>query len=161
MGPFELIRVWRTSFSLPVRTELTVPSEAELKLATNLIQEEFDELKQAILEDLTNGKFNSTADAIGDLYFVVSQMACIVGLDPCKLIETVYKSNMSKICFSEIEADKSIQAYKKKGIDAFYEKIGNSKYIIRDLNTNKVLKGIGFQEPEWEYDNEINKENGS
>ena len=160
MEPFELIRVWRTSFSMPVRNELTVPNDAELTLAVNLIQEEFDELKEA-LNDLREGKFNSTADAIGDLYFVVSQMAYITGLVPEELINTVYKSNMSKLCFSEIEADKSIQAYKEKGVRAYHQKIGNSKYVIRNLDTNKVLKGINFQEPNWKYDNEINKENGS
>ena len=151
MESFDLIKTWRTIFSLPVRNELTVPNKAELNLAINLIEEEFNELKEA-LTDLENGKFNSTADALGDLYFVITQMACICGLNPKELVEKVYKSNMSKLCFNEIDADKTIEHYKSKGINAFHTKIGNSKYIIKNLDTNKVLKGINFTEPEWEYD---------
>jgi NTP pyrophosphatase (non-canonical NTP hydrolase) len=166
INPFNLITNWRTHFGLPVRTTPQIPSKEEIKLAIDLIDEEYGELRNAIEsgypehhKDQTpeniikdNISINEVADAIGDLYYVVTQMANIFGLNPDELISKVYESNMSKLCKSQIEADRSIQAYKDKDIEAYYVKLSENLYIIKRLSDNKVLKSINFFEPKWEYD---------
>lgn len=166
INPFNLITNWRTTFGLPVRTTPQIPSKKEINLAIDLIDEEYGELRNAIesgypenYKDQTpeniikdNISINEVADAIGDLYYVVTQMANIFGLNPDELISKVYESNMSKLCKSQIEADKSIQAYKDKDIEAYYVKLSENLYIIKRLSDNKVLKSINFFEPKWEYD---------
>lgn len=165
-NPIKLIEKWRKCFDLPVRTTPQIPSKKEINLAIDLIDEEYGELRNAIesgypenYKDQTpeniikdNISINEVADAIGDLYYVVTQMANIFGLNPDELISKVYESNMSKLCKSQIEADKSIQAYKDKDIEAYYVKLSENLYIIKRLSDNKVLKSINFFEPKWEYD---------
>lgn len=156
-----LIEDWRATFGLPVRTEIKIPSQEEMFLACELVQEEAKELEDALIEvredktthvkDVKNISINEVADAIGDLYFAVTQVANIFGLDPEELVQKVYDSNMSKLLDNEIDADKSIKAYKEKGIDTYYIKLSTGKYIIKRLGTNKVLKGINFFEPKWNY----------
>jgi predicted HAD superfamily Cof-like phosphohydrolase len=89
------------------------------------------------------------ADAIGDLYFVVTQAAMIHGLDPEMLIDRVYTSNMSKLCLTEQEAVDSVKAYTDKEISTYYTQLPDGKFIIKRTVDNKVLKGINFFEPDW------------
>jgi predicted HAD superfamily Cof-like phosphohydrolase len=160
MDSFQLIKDWRTSFGLPVRTELTMPSQEELKLALDLIKEEHLELKVACAQRLASEEnclpFNEVADAIGDLYFVVTQLACVMGFNPDELIQKVYDSNMSKLCETEEEANLTIDWYdKNKAIKAYKNQLENGKFVIRNSETNKVLKGLNFKEPDWQYEKEI------
>lgn len=147
-NPLMLIEDWRKTFSMPVRKEPTVPSLSEQNLASKLIQEELDELKEA----MKNNDMIEIADACGDLLFVVMQAINIHGLDASKLIEIVYNSNMSKLANTEDEAQDSIINYiRHKGVNAHYEKLGD-KFAIKRTVDKKLLKAISFKEPEWEKD---------
>jgi NTP pyrophosphatase (non-canonical NTP hydrolase) len=150
---FKLIENWRKSVGLPVRTSPVLPSEAEKELSLRLIDEEVTELKDALAQEKPS--VDEIADAIGDLYFVVTQMANIFGLSPDEIIQKVYDSNMTKIITNEIDADKTIQAYKAKGVDCYYIKLDNGNYIVKRMSDNKVLKSIKFKEPNWSYDKQI------
>jgi len=151
------IKHWRETFGLPNRDTPQVTTEKEAILAYNLIKEELLELNTAIYPDSDphsnwfNYKPNlaKIADAIGDLYFVVTQAAMIHGLDPEMLIDRVYKSNMSKLCLTEEEAVRSVKAYTDKEISTYYTQLPDGKFIIKRTVDNKVLKGINFFEPDW------------
>jgi predicted HAD superfamily Cof-like phosphohydrolase len=149
LSGFEKIKNWRHTFGLPNRETPQVASEEEAKLAISLIDEELDELALATLDDNYNPKLDQIADAIGDLYFVVTQAAMIHGLDPEMLIDRVYKSNMSKLCHTEQEAVDSVKAYTDKEISTYYTQLPDGKFIIKRTVDNKVLKGINFFEPDW------------
>jgi NTP pyrophosphatase (non-canonical NTP hydrolase) len=164
-NPIDYIKNWRESFGLPVRTETQIPSKEEMKLALSLIAEELEELDDAIMGDLGAGtwhteaiKLNEVADAIGDLYFVVSQMAFIFGFKPEELIKTVYESNMSKLDDNEEAAFDTIDRYAEKNINVYSEELPNGKYIIKRVSDNKVQKGNNFFEPKWTYDKTRNTE---
>jgi NTP pyrophosphatase (non-canonical NTP hydrolase) len=149
MTGIEKIKHWRETFGLPNRKTPQVASEEEAKLAISLIDEELDELALATLDDNYNPKLDQIADAIGDLFFVVTQAAMIHGLDPEMLIDRVYTSNMSKLCDNVTEAEASVFEYTTKGIETYYTQLPDGKFIIKRTVDNKVLKGINFFEPDW------------
>jgi predicted HAD superfamily Cof-like phosphohydrolase len=146
------IKHWRETFGLPNRTISTVTSQEEANLAINLIDEELNELVTATLDEHGNyaPKLDQIADAIGDLYFVVTQAAMIHGLDPEMLIDRVYTSNMSKGTSSKKEAEESVETYAQKGIETYYTET-NGFYILKRSLDNKVLKMNSFVEPDWEF----------
>lgn len=151
MTGIEKIKHWRQTFGLPNRETPQIPDEEDQHLAVKLIQEEALELIDAIWpDDMSGSKLDQIADAIGDLYFVVTQAAMIHGLDPEMLIDRVYTSNMSKLCLTEQEAVNSVKAYTDKEISTYYTQLPDGKFIIKRTVDNKVLKGINFFEPDWD-----------
>jgi predicted HAD superfamily Cof-like phosphohydrolase len=159
MTGIEKIKHWRACFGLPNRETPQVTESRECLLAYTLIKEELQELFDAcntpskILKQEDEYDYEPNlveiADAIGDLYFVVTQAAMIHGLDPEMLIDRVYKSNMSKLCLTEQEAVDSVKAYTDKEISTYYTQLPDGKFIIKRTVDNKVLKGINFFEPDW------------
>lgn len=143
----EQIKHWREVFGLPNRTVPQLPIREELELAVNLIYEEAGELDTAV----NDKSLNDIADAVGDLYFVVTQMAMVCGLNPEELVQKVYDSNMSKLCLTEDEAIQTVTYYLQKGIKTYIEQKDNY-FIIKRSEDGKVLKSINFKEPEWSYE---------
>ena len=143
----QLIKHWREVFGLPNRTVPKIAKSEELILALNLVYEEAGELNTAV----NDKSLNEIADAVGDLYFVVTQMAMVCGLNPEELVQKVYDSNMSKLCKTEDEAIQTVAAYLKKGIKTYIEQ-KDDYFIIKRSEDGKVLKSINFKEPEWSYE---------
>ena len=139
-----LVEDWRHHFGLPVRKELQWPDITELELAVKLIYEESEELNVAVL----NQDIQEYQDAIGDLFFVLVQAANICGVDLQDVVKRVYDSNMSKLCKTKEEAEKTIESYKNKGVKAYYEEF-NNVFIIKRKSDSKVLKGINFFQPKF------------
>ena len=69
------------------------PSGESVVLRCRLIQEEFDELRQA----LDTGSVVDIADAIGDLLYVVYGTAVSCGIDMEPITDEIHRSNMSKV----------------------------------------------------------------
>lgn len=153
MTGIQKIKLWREIFELPNRRTPQVADLDEADLAYRLIAEEADELRCALYPEGNEFEYEPNlaeiADAIGDLYFVVTQAAMIHGLDPEMLIDRVYTSNMSKLCLTEQEAVDSVKAYTDKEISTYYTQLPDGKFIIKRTVDNKVLKGINFFEPDW------------
>lgn len=143
----EQIKHWREVFGLPNRTIPEIANREELDLAINLIEEEYYELKEAI----SDKSLNDIADAVGDLYFVVTQMAMVCGLNPEELVQKVYDSNMSKLCKTGDEAIQTVSHYLQKGIKTYIEP-KDEYFVIKRSEDGKVLKSINFKEPEWNYE---------
>lgn len=160
---FELIKDWRTQFGLPVRDSLTISTNRETRLALSLIEEELMEFSESVnAGDISDPDFtidlDEVADAIGDLFFVVTQAACIFGFDSSELIQKVYDSNMSKLCPTIEIARNTVEAYKQKGINTYMTLAPDQKnWVIRHEDTHKVLKSLTFEAPKWEYQKEYLK----
>lgn len=150
MTGIQKIKLWREIFDLPNRRTPQLASKEEATLSLRLIEEETKELEMSLFSvGQYDPELDQIADAIGDLYFVVTQAAMIHGLDPEMLIDRVYRSNMSKLCHTEQEAVDSVKAYTDKEISTYYTQLPDGKYIIKRTVDNKVLKGINFFEPDW------------
>lgn len=130
------------AFNLPILEEPTIPSEKRCELRVNLLQEELNELKDAIQDkDLTE-----VADALCDLQYVLSGAILEFGLadrfEP--LFNEVQRSNMSKICKSMEEAEATQKHYKEnKNTDSHIVERDGQYFVYRD-GDKKVLKSIAY-----------------
>lgn len=125
------------TFNAPILDQPQIPSQERCDLRVNLLQEELDELKQAI----TDNDLVEIADALCDLQYVLSGAVLEFGLGEkfVELFNEVQRSNMSKACDNEQQAQETVALYKAKEQDCFYEKSGE-KFNVHRKSDNKVLK---------------------
>jgi predicted HAD superfamily Cof-like phosphohydrolase len=126
------------------------PDIVELRM--KLIREEVEELEQAVkAQDM-----KETIDALSDILYVVYGMGDALGIDLDNTFNMVHRSNMSKVCNNEKEAQETVQWYKDNSEDyntknpaqapveptyTFF----NGKYVINNKKTGKVLKSIYYK----------------
>jgi predicted HAD superfamily Cof-like phosphohydrolase len=130
------------AFTQPVLEVPTIPSEDRCELRVKLIQEELNELSDAIkAKDIVE-----CADAFADLQYVLSGAIHEFGLGErfCNIFDNVHQSNMSKICTSYEEAADTLKHYKNQGIEVYSEKLEGDTYVIKRKEDNKVLKSINY-----------------
>ena len=129
-------------FNLPIGKEPSIPNPDRCKLRINLIEEELQELKDAI----ASGDLTEAADAFADLQYVLSGAILEFGLgDRFKaLFDEVQRSNMSKVCKNRDEAEATLEHYRKeKQMDGvIVEKDG--LYLVYRSRDLKVLKSINY-----------------
>lgn len=130
------------TFKAPILESPQIPSKERCDLRVSLLQEELNELKQAIEDnDLVE-----IADALADIQYVLCGAILEFGLKDKfnTLFDEVQRSNMSKACNSQQEALATLSHYKQKdGTEGRYEEV-NGKYIVYRSADNKVLKSVGY-----------------
>src|SRR5215203_4820223 len=107
-----LVAEFHRTFQHPIPGTPAIPAENRCKLRVALLDEELKELEVAILEkDIV-----AVADALCDLQYVLSGAILEFGLGEkfAALFEEVQRSNMSKACSSEAEAQQTVEHYRKK-----------------------------------------------
>jgi predicted HAD superfamily Cof-like phosphohydrolase len=137
-----LVAEFHKTFKHPILPEPAIPDENRCKLRVALLAEELKEMEVAILEKDLVG----IADALCDLQYVLSGAILEFGLGEKfkALFEEVQRSNMSKACNSEAEANQTIQFYKEKdGTECYYKKEGN-KWLVYRKADNKTIKSINY-----------------
>ena len=130
------------TFQAPILDKPQVPSEQRCELRVNLLQEELNELSQAIKDN----DIVEIADALADIQYVLSGAVLEFGLGDkfVDLFNEVQRSNMSKACSSIQEALATLSHYKKKdGTEGYYKEV-NGKYIVYRSGDDKVLKSINY-----------------
>lgn len=97
------------------------------------------------------------ADALTDILFVTYGAFDVFNLkEPqYKLMQEVYKSNMSKLISKEINGwltlvTDTVKNYKEKGIEVISKEVDNSYIAIINKRTGKILKPVSFKEPNLE-----------
>jgi hypothetical protein len=121
------------------------PKDAEFVI--NFIQEELDELKVAVKEKNMVEIF----DALLDIAYVgLGNGALVFGLKD-KMLEgyaEVQASNMSKICQTLEEAEKTVELRsKQQGEPCHYKEI-QGKYVVYRSSDDKVMKSINYFRPD-------------
>lgn len=134
------------TFKAPVLDTATIPDKARCNLRINLLQEELDELKEAIDEKSIVG----IADALCDLQYVLSGAVLEFGLADKfpALFDEVHRSNMSKACTTEQEAVETQDTY--YSTNTFREKQENGTYIVYRASDSKALKSIYYSPADLE-----------
>ncbi len=91
----EMVQEFHETYGLPVADEQTTGSEQTKELRINLLQEELDELKEALAE---NDPIE-TLDALIDLQYVLDGAFLSFGFQGVKgaAFNEVHRSNMSKL----------------------------------------------------------------
>ena len=116
----EQVQEFHETYGLPVESEQTTGSEKTKELRINLLQEELDELKEA----LGNDDMVETLDALIDLQYVLDGAFLSFGMQGVKMpaFEEVHRSNMSKL--------------------------GEDGKPIRRMSDGKVMKGPNYFKPD-------------
>jgi predicted HAD superfamily Cof-like phosphohydrolase len=126
----------------PILETPQIPSETRCNLRVNLLQEELNELSQAIKD----GDIVEIADALCDLQYVLSGAVLEFGLGDkfVELFNEVQRSNMTKACSSIQEALETLSHYKKKDGTEGYYKESNGMYVVYRNGDDKVLKSVNY-----------------
>lgn len=130
------------TFNAPVLESPQIPSEQRCQLRVALLQEELNELSEAIKDN----NIVEIADALCDLQYVLSGAVLEFGLGEkfVELFNEVQRSNMSKACNSIQESIETISHYKKKdGTESGYKQKGD-KWIVYRTSDEKVLKSVNY-----------------
>jgi predicted HAD superfamily Cof-like phosphohydrolase len=137
-----LVAEFHRTFKHPVLSLPAIPAEERCRLRVALLSEELKELEVAILEKDIVG----VADALCDIQYVLSGAILEFGLGEKfkALFEEVQRSNMSKACNTEDEAQKTVEHYRiKDGTECYYEQEGG-KWLVYRKSDNKTIKSVGY-----------------
>ena len=127
----------------------TIPTidKADAEFVINFIQEELDELKQAVEDKNIVEIF----DALLDITYVgLGNGALVFGLKD-KMLEgyaEVQASNMSKICQTLEEAEETVKLRsEQQGEPCHYTPV-EDKFVVYRTSDNKVMKSINYFKPD-------------
>ncbi len=93
MTNFEKVGLFMRTFGQEVKTQASLSSEKINKLRIDLINEELEELKEAI----KNNDLNEAVDALTDILYVTYGAGHAFGVNLDKCFDEVQRSNMSKL----------------------------------------------------------------
>jgi predicted HAD superfamily Cof-like phosphohydrolase len=103
-----------------------------------------------------DGEFDKVVTLIIMMIITTYRMGVILNFDVDDAFNLVHESNMSKLCKTEEEAQKTVEDYKKKYDDGsspydtpfYYEEYNHHEkkkyYIVKNQSTDKVLKSINY-----------------
>ena len=154
---FEMTTEFNAIIGQGVATKPGIPSLMQSRLRVALITEEaVNELSGALdKRDLV-----AVADAIGDGLVVLYGAANDCGLDADVIFAEIHRSNMSKLCLTEADAQFAVEQYglgngfhgKTTPIQANYRPCTapgyEDQFVVFDATTGKSLKGPTFFNPE-------------
>jgi|TARA_B110000438_G_C15777302_1_gene634646 predicted HAD superfamily Cof-like phosphohydrolase len=93
MSNFEDVRLFMKTFGQMVKTKPQFPDDKTMQLRFELIQEELNELKEAMDEK----NLKEIADALTDILYVTYGAGFAYGIDLDKCFKEVQRANMSKL----------------------------------------------------------------
>lgn len=88
-----MVEEFHRKFDILVQARPTIPNGSTKELRVRLIQEEFDELKEALAQD----NLVAVAKEMADLLYVVYGTAVSYGIDMEPVFHEVHRSNLSKV----------------------------------------------------------------
>ena len=93
MSNFEDVKIFMETFGQMVRTKPKFPDEKTMQLRYELIQEELNELEEA----MKTKNLKEIADALTDILYVTYGAGYAYGIDLDKCFKEVQRANMSKL----------------------------------------------------------------
>lgn len=142
------VAAFHDTFHLPVLPHPVIPDEKRCELRVSLLQEELNELREAIeYKDIV-----AVADALADLQYVLSGAILEFGLGSKfkELFDEVQRSNMSKTCPSLEVAEATQEYYLKYKNTESYIKEEEGTYLVYRKEDHKVLKSVNYSEADLE-----------
>jgi predicted HAD superfamily Cof-like phosphohydrolase len=128
-------------FKHPIQNSPIIPDKKRCDLRVDLIQEELNELQQAIIDN----DMIEVADALCDIQYVLAGAVLEFGLGNkfSELFNEVQRSNMSKACETLQEAKETVSYYTDQGIEAYISP-SDGRFLIYRKSDNKTLKSINY-----------------
>jgi predicted HAD superfamily Cof-like phosphohydrolase len=142
MNYIKMVEEFHNTFKAPVLDTPQIPTNARCDLRVTLLQEELDEIKEAI----NKGDIVEISDGFGDLMVILCGSILEFGMGNKfdEIFNEIHRSNMSKACNSEEEAQKTLDHYKEKDGTIGYYTETNGKWIVYRSGDDKVLKSINY-----------------
>lgn len=134
----EKVAEFHKTFDHPILMEPAIPSVGRIALRINLLEEELREFANAC----SVGDLVEVADALCDLQYVLDGAKLEFGFKDKfdELFNEVHRSNMSKACATEQEADETIGLYTN-----LYGKVSrNGKWFVYRMEDMKTVKSISY-----------------
>ena len=119
---------------------------AMVEFCLKLIREEAKETEEAVKAK----DFVETVDGLLDQLYVIYGMLARIGINADEAFALVHDNNMSKLCRTEEEAQRSVEYYinnKQLGYDSpSYRKApDNVHWVVYNVATKKILKSIEWK----------------
>ena len=132
---------FHNTFNHPILGKPQIPDKKRADLRVSLLKEELQELEEA----LEAKNLVEVADALCDLQYVLSGAILEFGLGNkfAELFAEVQRSNMSKVCHTEEEAQATVDHFDLLGQHAYYEKRDQFFLVYRKAD-NKTLKSVNY-----------------
>lgn len=129
------------TFNHPIVEQPQIPAKNRAQLRINLLKEELQELEEAV----ANNDLVEVADALCDLQYVLSGAILEFGLGTkfSALFAEVQRSNMSKVCHNEAEAQATVAHYEALEQPAYYKQKEDCYLVFRKAD-DKTLKSINY-----------------
>ena len=152
---FEKVLAFNKAFGVTThdKPQLNIlENEKELiKYRLSLVTEEYKELVDAV----ENKDIVETIDGLADLLFVTYGFFSSIGIDADKAYDIVSESNMSKICKTEEEAQKTVELYLKETPQRYdsptYRRADDNKnWVVFNQSTKKILKSYLYTPANFE-----------
>ena len=91
--------------------------------------------------------FDSTISVTSNIIYLTYVLGLIFGVDLDVGVDLVHKSNMSKLCVSEEEAQQTVEWYlnNEKRYDTPNFRQNNKGFVIYNESTGKILKNINYK----------------
>ena len=150
MSYFEKVSNFNKQFGVEIhetpQIEIFDNDPKTVEFCMKLIREENQELEQAVLDK----NIVEVADAIADSIYVLLGMANRIGVNMDIVFDMVHSNNMSKLCLTETEAQKSVEYYMhnpKLGYDSpsYRKAVDGIHYVVYNESTKKVLKSVNYK----------------
>ena len=93
MSNFDDVKIFMKTFGQSVITKPQFPDDKTMKLRFDLIEEELNELQDAMKQK----NLKEIADALTDILYVTYGAGCAYGIDLDKCFKEVQRANMSKL----------------------------------------------------------------
>jgi len=140
------VALFHETFDLPILSKISIPDKKRCELRISLLQEELNELKQAI----DDNDIVEVVDALCDLQYVLSGAILEFGVgDKFKdCFDEVQRSNMSKTCKSLDEAEATLEHYIKKDGTIGHIVRRGEEFLVYRISDQKVLKSINYSPAE-------------
>lgn len=135
------------SVELKPKTNIFNEDPNQVEFCLKLIREEVKELEQAVKDK----DYVETVDALADIMYVILGMGCRIGANMDRAFDLVHENNMSKLCKTEEEAQRSVEYYiqnkEKLGYDspAYRKAPDNIHWVVYNESTKKILKSINWK----------------
>ena len=134
------------NFTTPLNIRLYKPLRYQQKNDANsayrFLAEELKELQQAV----DDNNLVEVADALCDPQYVLAGAILEFGLAEKfkELFDEVHRSNMSKACKTEEEANLTINHYKNTANTESYHKAADGLFLVYRTADNKTLKSVNY-----------------
>lgn len=146
---FQKVGEFHKHFGHPSQTEpqydIFEKNPKVVEFRQSLIDEEFEEFKDGCKQK----DFIEVADALADMLVVIYGTGHAFGINLDKVFSEVHRSNMTKLCKSQDEAQRTVDWYKQN--ESRYKdpkyRIQGDYWVVYDAATTKILKSINFELP--------------